>query len=387
MSAADVKPIALYVHWPWCVRKCPYCDFNSHAIGSGADEAGYIRALLKDIDAAVALAGRRPVSSVFFGGGTPSLMSVAGFETLMNGLRERLPFAEDAEITLEANPGTHEAARFAGYVANGVNRFSIGVQSFNDERLKALGRIHDRRQALQAVETALKHVDNINLDVMYALPGQSMDGAVEDARTAVASGATHLSFYELTIEEGTAFAKKTPAGLPDIDAAADMGDLVHARLSEAGFEHYEISGYAKAGRRCRHNLTYWTFGDYLGIGAGAHGKVTVDGGILRTVRRASPFLYMDDVEQERVSGQLHDVDAQSLPFEFMLNALRLFEGVPAARWQQTTGLSLSVIEPVLAELRKEGLLVQDADRIAATDLGRRFLSDVQERFLPEEDRF
>ena len=387
MSAADVKPIALYVHWPWCVRKCPYCDFNSHAIGSGTDEAGYIRALLKDVDAAVALAGRRPVSSVFFGGGTPSLMSVAGFETLMNGLRERLPFAENAEITLEANPGTHEAARFAGYVANGVNRFSIGVQSFNDERLKALGRIHDRRQALQAVETALKLVDDINLDVMYALPGQLMDGAEEDARTAVASGATHLSFYELTIEEGTAFAKKTPAGLPDIDAAADMGDLVHARLSEAGFEHYEISGYAKAGRRCRHNLTYWTFGDYLGIGAGAHGKVTVDGGILRTVRRASPFLYMDDVEQERVSGQLHDVDAQSLPFEFMLNALRLFEGVPAARWQQTTGLSLSVIEPVLAELRKEGLLVQDADRIAATDLGRRFLSDVQERFLPEEDRF
>ena len=234
MSAADVKPIALYVHWPWCVRKCPYCDFNSHAIGSGADEAGYIRALLKDIDAAVALAGRRPVSSVFFGGGTPSLMSVAGFETLMNGLRERLPFAEDAEITLEANPGTHEAARFAGYVANGVNRFSIGVQSFNDERLKALGRIHDRRQALQAVETALKHVDNINLDVMYALPGQSMDGAVEDARTAVASGATHLSFYELTIEEGTAFYKREPAGLPDNDTAAEMGETVASILAQAG---------------------------------------------------------------------------------------------------------------------------------------------------------
>lgn len=234
MSAADVKPIALYVHWPWCVRKCPYCDFNSHAIGSGADEAGYILALLKDVDAAVALAGRRPVSSVFFGGGTPSLMSVAGFETLMNGLRERLPFAENAEITLEANPGTHEAARFAGYVANGVNRFSIGVQSFNDERLKALGRIHDRRQALQAVETALKLVDDINLDVMYALPGQLMDGAEEDARTAVASGATHLSFYELTIEEGTAFYKREPAGLPDSDTAAEMGETVASILAQPG---------------------------------------------------------------------------------------------------------------------------------------------------------
>lgn len=207
MSVAD-KPIALYVHWPWCVRKCPYCDFNSHAIGAGVDEAGYIQALLQDVDAAVELAGRRPVSSVFFGGGTPSLMSVQGFETLMTGLRKRLLFAEDAEITLEANPGTHEAARFAGYVANGVNRFSIGVQSFDDERLKALGRIHNRRQALEAVETALTLVDNLNLDVMYALPGQSLEGAAQDALTAVKSGATHLSFYELTIEEGTAFYKR-----------------------------------------------------------------------------------------------------------------------------------------------------------------------------------
>lgn len=379
--------IALYVHWPWCVRKCPYCDFNSVALSARSHEAQYLSALLKDLDACLQLAGARTVTSIFFGGGTPSLMSAEGFAGLMEGISRRVQLAADCEVTMEANPGTVEQERFEDYARAGVNRFSIGVQSFNDRFLKALGRIHSGREAHRAVEAALHCTDNVNLDVMYALPGQTLDDVGRDVDAALHAGVTHLSFYELTIEEGTAFAKKTPAGLPDIDEAADMGDLVHARLSEAGFEHYEISGYAKAGRRCRHNLTYWTFGDYLGIGAGAHGKVTVDGGILRTVRRASPFLYMDDVEQERVSGQLHDVDAQSLPFEFMLNVLRLFEGVPAARWQQTTGLSLSVIEPVLAELRKEGLLVQDADRIAATDLGRRFLSDVQERFLPEEDRF
>ena len=385
MSAADVKPIALYVHWPWCVRKCPYCDFNSHAIGSGADEAGYIRALLKGIDAAVALSGRRPVSSVFFGGGTPSLMSVAGFETLMNGLRERLPFAEDAEITLEANPGTHEAARFAGYVANGVNRFSIGVQSFNDERLKELGRIHDRRQALQAVETALKLVDNINLDVMYALPGQSMDGAVEDARTAVASGATHLSFYELTIEEGTAFYKREPAGLPDSDTAAEMGETVASILAQAGFEHYEVSGYAKPGHRCRHNLNYWTFGDYIGVGAGAHGKITTKGGILRTERRANPQLYMDDAANGRFASQLSFVLAESLPFEFMLNVLRLYDGVPLSLWEEATGLSFDVIGKTVDALRGEGLLAKDPQRLVCTPLGRNWLSTVQERFLADNE--
>lgn len=246
-------------------------------------------------------------------------MSVQGFETLMTGLRKRLSFAEDAEITLEANPGTHEAARFAGYVANGVNRFSIGVQSFDDERLKALGRIHNRRQALEAVETALTLVDNLNLDVMYALPGQSLEGAAQDALTAVKSGATHLSFYELTIEEGTAFYKREPAGLPDGDTAAEMGEIVGTTLAEAGFEHYEVSGYAKPGRRCRHNLNYWTFGDYIGVGAGAHGKITTEGGILRTERRANPLLYMDDAVNGRFASQLSFVLAESLPFEFMLN--------------------------------------------------------------------
>ena len=384
MSVAD-KPIALYVHWPWCVRKCPYCDFNSHAIGAGVDEAGYIQALLQDVDAAVELAGRRPVSSVFFGGGTPSLMSVQGFETLMTGLRKRLLFAEDAEITLEANPGTHEAARFAGYVANGVNRFSIGVQSFDDERLKALGRIHNRRQALEAVETALTLVDNLNLDVMYALPGQSLEGAAQDARTAVKSGATHLSFYELTIEEGTAFYKREPAGLPDGDTAAEMGEIVGTTLAEAGFEHYEVSGYAKPGRRCRHNLNYWTFGDYIGVGAGAHGKITTEGGILRTERRANPLLYMDDAVNGRFASQLSFVLAESLPFEFMLNVLRLYDGVPVTLWEATTGLPYEVIGKKVEALSSEGLLAHDKRRLVWTELGRNWLSTVQERFLPDNE--
>lgn len=384
MSVAD-KPIALYVHWPWCVRKCPYCDFNSHAIGAGVDEAGYIQALLQDVDAAVELAGRRPVSSVFFGGGTPSLMSVQGFETLMTGLRKRLSFAEDAEITLEANPGTHEAARFAGYVANGVNRFSIGVQSFDDERLKALGRIHNRRQALEAVETALTLVDNLNLDVMYALPGQSLEGAAQDALTAVKSGATHLSFYELTIEEGTAFYKREPAGLPDGDTAAEMGEIVGTTLAEAGFEHYEVSGYAKPGRRCRHNLNYWTFGDYIGVGAGAHGKITTEGGILRTERRANPLLYMDDAVNGRFASQLSFVLAESLPFEFMLNVLRLYDGVPLTLWEATTGLPYEVIGKKVEALRSEGLLANDQRRLVCTELGRNWLCTVQERFLPDNE--
>ena len=384
MSVAD-KPIALYVHWPWCVRKCPYCDFNSHAIGAGVDEAGYIQALLQDVDAAVELAGRRPVSSVFFGGGTPSLMSVQGFETLMTGLRKRLLFAEDAEITLEANPGTHEAARFAGYVANGVNRFSIGVQSFDDERLKALGRIHNRRQALEAVETALTLVDNLNLDVMYALPGQSLEGAAQDALTAVKSGATHLSFYELTIEEGTAFYKREPAGLPDGDTAAEMGEIVGTTLAEAGFEHYEVSGYAKPGRRCRHHLNYWTFGDYIGVGAGAHGKITTEGGILRTERRANPLLYMDDAVNGRFASQLSFVLAESLPFEFMLNVLRLYDGVPVTLWEATTGLPYEVIGKKVEALRSEGLLANDQRRLVCTELGRNWLSTVQERFLPDNE--
>lgn len=383
MPAADQNPIALYVHWPWCVRKCPYCDFNSHAVGPGLDEKRYIETLLTDLDASIEIAGRRPLSSIFFGGGTPSLMSVAGFEFLMQGIARRLPFAEGIEITLEANPGTLEAARFAGYAANGVNRFSIGVQSFDDAHLKTLGRIHNRAQALEAVQTAARLVDNFNLDVMYALPCETLEELESDLRMAVESGATHLSFYELTIEEGTAFYKREPAGLPDSDTAAQMGDLVQERLAAAGFEHYEVSGYARPGRRCRHNLNYWMFGDYIGIGAGAHGKITTAGGILRTERRGNPVLYMDDGANNRFGTQLSFVLADSLPFEFMLNVLRLSEGVPASLWSETTGLSFEVIRPKVDELRREGLLVKDESRLACTPLGRNWLSTVQERFLTD----
>ena len=385
MSAASSKPIALYVHWPWCVRKCPYCDFNSHALGTGVDEAGYIEALMKDLDAAVEISGRRTLSSIFFGGGTPSLISEQGFESLMQGIGKRMPFADDIEVTLEANPGTHEAARFAAYAANGVNRFSIGVQSFDDECLKRLGRIHNRAQALAAVETALKLVDNLNLDVMYGLPEQTLQGVLTDAEIAVKSGATHLSFYELTIEEGTAFYKREPAGLPDSDTAAEMGEAVQITLTEAGFEHYEVSGYARPGRRCRHNLNYWTFGDYIGIGAGAHGKITTEGGILRTQRRASPLLYMDDAENGRFASQLSFVLVDSLPFEFMLNALRLYDGVPTSLWTETTGLDFEVIRRPVEELRREGLLAADLERLVCSPLGRNWLSTVQERFLSDNE--
>lgn len=385
MSDADRKPIALYVHWPWCVRKCPYCDFNSHAMGSGIDEEGYVAALLKDLDAGVRIAGTRPLSSIFFGGGTPSLISEKAFEVLMKGIAARLPFVSDIEITLEANPGACEAARFAGYVANGVNRFSIGVQSFNNDRLKALGRIHNRDEALSAIETALGLVDNLNLDVMYALPGQNLDGVIADARTAVTSGATHLSFYELTIEEGTAFYKREPEALPDCDAAAEMGETVQAILGEAGYEHYEVSGYAKPQRRCRHNLNYWTFGDYIGVGAGAHGKITTDAGILRTERRSNPQLYADDAHNARFDAQVRFVPAESLPFEFMLNVLRLFEGVPVSLWQESTGLPYELIREPVQELRAQGLLSNDPRRLCCTELGRNWLSTVQERFLMDNE--
>lgn len=376
-----VDAFALYVHWPWCVRKCPYCDFNSHAITREVDEAAYIDALLDDLEGSSELSGERTVTSVFFGGGTPSLMTPTGFYRLMSGIGERVKLSEDCEITMEANPGTLEQNKFKSFADAGVNRFSIGIQSFDDVYLKRLGRIHTAAQAHQAVEAALRCVDNVNLDVMYALPGQSLADMQKDVNTALSKGTTHLSFYELTIEEGTAFAKRVPENLPEGDDAADMSEWIWKATKEAGFEHYEISGYAKPQRRCLHNLTYWTFGDYLGIGAGAHGKITRNGEILRTIRRANPFLYMDDAAQRRFPTQVHSVQTCDYAFEFMLNALRLLDGVPTRLWEQRTGLPLSTIASTLQELKAEGLLVNTEERIVATELGQRFLSDIQERFL------
>ncbi len=381
--AIESQPLALYVHWPWCVRKCPYCDFNSFGAPSVIPEADYVAALSADLRWAAEAAQGRVVSSVFFGGGTPSLMTASGFARLMDAVRGAVTLAPEAEVTMEANPGTVEADRFAAYAAAGVNRLSLGIQSFNDDHLKRLGRIHSASDALAAIDAAHRSFDNINLDVMYALPGQTPEELSREIDAALDAETTHLSFYELTIEEGTAFGKRPPAGLPEGDAAADMGQLVHERLAAGGFEHYEISGYAKPGRRCRHNRTYWTFGDYLGVGAGAHGKVTRDGVLVRTVRESHPAKYLAEAAQGRFEASRRTVAAEDAPFEFALNVLRLTDGVPAARWEETTGEPLSAIEPVLSDLRKRGLLAPETDRIAATELGRRFLSDVQEAFLQE----
>lgn len=379
----EAEPLALYVHWPWCVRKCPYCDFNSYGAPRCIPEAAYVTALTEDLAWAARAAAGRQVSSVFFGGGTPSLMSADGFSRLMDAIRRTVTLTEDCEISMEANPGTVERDRFKAYAAAGVNRISLGIQSFSDENLKRLGRIHSVSDAMKSIEAAHEAFENINLDVMYALPGQTEKELETEITAALAAATTHLSFYELTIEDGTAFGKRPPDGLPEEDAAADMGQLVHERLTTGGFEHYEISGYAKPGRRCRHNRTYWTFGDYLGVGAGAHGKVTADGKIIRTIRTANPTNYLAGAEKGVFESERRVVTDEDLPFEFALNVLRLTDGVAASRWEATTGRPLSFVEPVLADLRTKGLLVPDEGRIAVTELGRRFLSDVQEAFLSE----
>lgn len=379
----ETEPLALYVHWPWCVRKCPYCDFNSYGAPRCIPEAAYVTALTEDLAWAARAAAGRQLSSVFFGGGTPSLMSADGFSRLMDAIRRTVTLKEDCEISMEANPGTVERDRFKAYAAAGVNRISLGIQSFSDENLKRLGRIHSVSDAMKSIEAAHEAFENINLDVMYALPGQTEKELETEIAAALAAATTHLSFYELTIEDGTAFGKRPPDGLPEGDAAADMGQLVHERLTTGGFEHYEISGYAKPGRRCRHNRTYWTFGDYLGVGAGAHGKVTADGEIIRTVRTANPTTYLAGAEKGVFESERRVVTDEDLPFEFALNVLRLTDGVAASRWEAATGRPLSFVEPVLADLRTKGLLVPDAGRIAVTELGRRFLSDVQEAFLSE----
>lgn len=379
----ETEPLALYVHWPWCVRKCPYCDFNSYGAPRCIPEAAYVTALTEDLAWAARAAAGRQVSSVFFGGGTPSLMSADGFSRLMDAIRRTVTLTDDCEISMEANPGTVERNRFKAYAAAGVNRISLGIQSFSDENLKRLGRIHSVSDAMKSIEAAHEAFENINLDVMYALPGQTEKELETEITAALAAATTHLSFYELTIEDGTAFGKRPPDGLPEGDAAADMGQLVHERLTTGGFEHYEISGYAKPGRRCRHNRTYWTFGDYLGVGAGAHGKVTADGEIIRTIRTANPTNYLAEAEKGIFESERRVVTDEDLPFEFALNVLRLTDGVAASRWEATTGRPLSFVEPVLTDLRTKGLLVPDEGRIAVTELGRRFLSDVQEAFLSE----
>lgn len=375
-------PLALYLHWPWCVRKCPYCDFNSHAIPQGLDEVAYVDLVLRDLSHWIGRTEGRPISSVFIGGGTPSLMSGHAVDKLLSGANRMFGFTSDCEITLEANPGTTDESRFKAFKSAGVNRISIGVQSFMNEKLQTLGRIHSSDDARRAAQHAGEVFGNFNLDLMFALPGETHDEVATEVETAVQLGATHLSFYQLTIEPGTAFAKRLPAGLPDDDTCADMSDLVIERLTSAGFDHYEVSGYAKPGKRCRHNLNYWQFGDYLAAGAGAHGKLTTREGILREVREMSPRRYAEKVKSVgHACAEKALIDSEDLPFEFMLNVLRLTEGVLATLFEARTGLALSTLAPQLSDLRNRGLLVPDTTRIAPTAQGRAFLSDLQEAFL------
>ncbi|WIX32841.1 radical SAM family heme chaperone HemW [Salinicola sp. JS01] len=383
-APGGLPPLALYIHVPWCVRKCPYCDFNSHGVGYGAalPEAAYVAALLEDLDADLAWVQGREIVSIFIGGGTPSLFSPEAYQKLFAGLRQRLVFAADIEITLEANPGTTEHGRFAGYREAGINRLSLGVQSFQPAQLTALGRIHSGDEAVQAMQLARDAgFDNVNLDLMHGLPGQDTALALADIEQALALGPTHLSWYQLTLEPNTEFFSQPPP-LPDEERLWDIQDAGHALLEVAGFSRYEISAYARPGRAARHNLNYWRFGDYLGIGAGAHAKLSRpdgDGGlqIERRWKTRQPQAYLRRANDPRgfVAGG-RTVDEETLPLEFLMNALRLTQGVDLDDWQNHTGRALSELTPRLAVARQRGLLVDSPSRLQATPQGLLFLNDL-----------
>ena len=372
-----LPPLALYVHIPWCVRKCPYCDFNSHERSADLPQKEYLEALFRDLESSLPQIWGRRVVSIFIGGGTPSLFSPQSIDALLSGVRARLALDPQAEITLEANPGTVEAARFRGFRGAGVNRISIGVQSFDERMLAALGRIHSADEARRAIDAALASFDNVNIDLMYALPGQTPAMARADLDEALRFTLPHVSAYQLTLEPNTVFWSKPPA-LPEHDVAADMQLVVEEQLGAAGYEHYETSAFARPGRRCRHNLNYWQFGDYLGIGAGAHGKLSFHDRVTRHARAKQPNEYMKP--DARVEESV--VPAAELPFEFMLNALRLVEGFDVALFSERTGLPLSTIDKDLAGVEGRGLLERDWKHIRPTERGRRFLNDLLEAFLP-----
>jgi oxygen-independent coproporphyrinogen-3 oxidase len=375
-------PLSLYIHLPWCVKKCPYCDFNSHA-AQALPEAAYIDALLLDLERALPDIWGRRIHTVFFGGGTPSLFSADGIDRILTGVRTLTQLAPGAEITLEANPGTVEAGRFASFREAGVTRVSLGIQSFNPRHLKALGRIHDDAEARRAAELAAVHFETFNLDLMFALPGQTLAEALADLNTALTFRPPHLSAYHLTLEPNTPFGHTAPPNLPDDDLAADMQLSIETRLNEAGLQHYETSAYAKPGHASRHNLNYWQFGDYLGIGAGAHSKLSFHDRIARQMRVKHPQQYMDAVQAGAHIADTRTVTRDDLPFEFMMNALRLTEGVPSALFEARTGLPLIVCAAALEQARSRGLLERDAARLKPTLPGQRFLNDLLELFLVE----
>ena len=377
-----LPPLALYVHIPWCIRKCPYCDFNSHAAPETLPEEAYVDALIADLETSLPLVWGRKVGSIFIGGGTPSVFSAAAIDRLLAAIRARLPLAPDAEVTLEANPGTFERERFAGYYAAGVNRLSLGIQSFDDRHLEALGRVHDASEARRAAEAALMIFGNVNFDLMFALPGQDVDAALGDLRSALGFAPPHLSFYHLTIEPNTLF-HRYPPRIPDDETAADIEEAVLFALDAAGYVHYETSAHAKPGRECRHNVNYWRFGDYLGIGAGAHSKLSFPDRVLRQLRWKQPRQYLEQVSRAAPLQEDVEVSRRDLPFEFMLNALRLTDGVPSAMFAERTGLPIAVVASALGEATRKGLLEPDPAVLRPTPLGRRFLNDLQSLFLAD----
>jgi putative oxygen-independent coproporphyrinogen III oxidase len=378
---APAIPLALYLHFPWCVQKCPYCDFNSHALRGAAPEDAYVEALVRDLEHELQDGERRPLVSIFMGGGTPSLFSGRAIGRVLEAVSKRLAFAPDIEITLEANPGTADASHFRGYRAAGVNRLSIGVQSLDAAQLKKLGRIHDPGQAVEALRLArAAGFDNLNLDLMFALPQQGEAEAMADLDGVLALQPEHVSWYQLTLEPNTEFAARPPP-LPDDDAVAAMFDAGQQRLAAAGYAQYEVSAYARPGRRARHNLNYWEFGDYLGIGAGAHGKRSGPDGIRRLARHKHPRRYQETAGRAEAVQDARTLSADEMPVEFMLNVLRLNAGVPASLWEQRTGLPLSALEAPLAEARRLGLMEPDPALLRPTALGHRHLNRLLELFL------
>ena len=383
LQLTTLPPLSLYVHLPWCIKKCPYCDFNSHEMrAADMPEQRYLDALVADLEAALPLVWGRTVHSIFIGGGTPSLFSPESIDRLLGDIRARLKLAADCEVTLEANPGTFERDRFRAFRGAGVTRLSVGVQSFNDAFLQRIGRVHDRAQAIAALEEAARSFDTFNLDLMYALPGQTLADLRQDVDQALAFAPPHLSIYHLTIEPNTYFAKHPPQ-VPEDDTAYAMLDLLTERTGLAGLQRYEVSAYARPGHHCRHNLNYWQFGDYLGIGAGAHSKLSFAHRIVRQVRLREPRLYMDKALAGEAIAQENEVSRADLPFEFMLNALRLRQGFALAEFTERTGLAVTAIQQGLAEAERKGLIERDLARVKPTERGFDFLSDLQSLFLAD----
>lgn len=385
LKFAALPPLSLYIHLPWCVRKCPYCDFNSHALRAALPEQEYVDALLRDLEQEAERAGGRTIESIFIGGGTPSLFSAAAIDRLLSAVREQLNLRPDAEITLEANPGTVEQDRFAGFRAAGINRLSIGIQSFDDARLQSLGRIHGRDEALRAVDAARRAgFDNFNLDLMYGLPQQDLDGALADLEQAIALAPNHISHYQLTLEPNTLFHAQPPT-LPDDDDCYAMQQACQTRLAEAGYRHYEVSAYAQPGRESRHNLNYWTFGDYLALGAGAHGKITdvASGTIQRYAKRKHPRDYQLHAGRPSVVDQESSIGPADLILEFMMNALRLRDGFGIALCEARTGLSWERFQPLAQQATARGWLEVRDDHVQPTPTGRLYLNELLELFVPE----